>query len=78
MKAVWEQTEEPHVWVFKITANRFLRNMVRAVVGTLLEVGYENISLERFRGIIESKDRKEAGASAPAAALFLYDIGYEI
>ena len=78
MKAVWEQTEEQHVWVFKITANRFLRNMVRTVVGTLLEVGYGNISLEEFRSIIESKDRTKAGATAPAAALFLYDVGYEI
>ena len=78
MKAAWEQTEESHVWVFKITANRFLRNMVRAVVGTLLEVGYGNISLEEFRGIIESKDRTKAGATAPAAALFLFDVGYEI
>jgi len=77
-KAVWEQTEEPHICVFKITANRFLRNMVRAVVGTLLEVGYGNITLERLREIIESKDRQQAGASAPAQALFLYDIGYEM
>jgi len=77
-KAVWERTEEQHVWVFKITANRFLRNMVRTIVGTLLEVGYGNISLERFREIIESKDRRQAGPTAPAHALFLCDVGYEI
>jgi len=76
MKAVWEQTEEEHVWVFKITANRFLRNMVRAVVGTLLEVGYGNISLEKFRATIESKSRQEAAASAPAEALFLFGVKY--
>jgi tRNA pseudouridine38-40 synthase len=75
-KAVWEQTEQEHIWVFKITANRFLRNMVRAIAGTLLEVGYGNISLEKFKNIIESKDRQEAATSAPAKALFLYDVGY--
>ncbi|MCL2510875.1 MAG: tRNA pseudouridine(38-40) synthase TruA [Bacteroidales bacterium] len=77
MNAVWEQTETEHVWVFKITANRFLRNMVRAIVGTLLEVGYGNISLQTFRDIIESKSRQEAATSAPAEALFLWDVGYE-
>jgi tRNA pseudouridine38-40 synthase len=76
IKAVWERTETEHVWVFKITANRFLRNMVRAIVGTLLEVGYGNISLEKFKTIIESKERGEAAASAPAEALFLYEVGY--
>ena len=76
IKAVWEQTEAEHVWVFKITANRFLRNMVRAVVGTLLEVGYGNISLEAFQTIIESKSRQEAATSAPAEALFLQEVKY--
>jgi len=76
MKAVWEQTEAEHVWVFKITANRFLRNMVRAIVGTLLEVGYGNIPLEKFRAIIESESREAAAASAPPEALFLQDVGY--
>lgn len=75
-KAIWEQTETEHVWVFKITANRFLRNMVRAIVGTLLEVGYGNLSLEKFRDVIDAKNRQEAAASAPAEALFLYDVGY--
>ena len=77
IKAVWEKTETEHIWVFKITANRFLRNMVRAIAGTLLEVNYGNISLEKFRNIIESKDRQEAGASVPAEALFLWDVGYD-
>jgi tRNA pseudouridine38-40 synthase len=51
--------------------------MVRTVVGTLLEVGYGNISLGQFREIIEAKDRQQAGASAPAESLFLWDVGYE-
>jgi len=75
-KAVWEQTDTEHIWVFKITANRFLRSMVRTVVGTLLDVGYGKISLEEFRNIIEAKDRQKAGDSVPAAALFLVDVEY--
>ena len=76
IKAVWEQTETEHIWVFKITANRFLRNMVRAVVGTLLEVGSGSISVEKFRDIIKSKKRQEAGASVPGEALFLWEVKY--
>ena len=75
-QALWQQTDNPHIWVFKITANRFLRNMVRAVVGTLLEVGYGKITLEQFQNIIEARDRQQAATSAPAAALFLWDVGY--
>jgi tRNA pseudouridine38-40 synthase len=63
--------------VFKIRANRFLRNMVRAIVGTLLEVGKGNISLEEFKKIIESKDRKEAGTSIDAHALYLSKVEYD-
>ncbi len=63
--------------VFKISANRFLRNMVRAIVGTLLEVGLEKINLEQFIGIIEGKNRSLAGASAPPEGLFLTDIRYK-
>ena len=63
-------------WVFVITANRFLRNMVRAIVGTLLEVGKGKMSIEEFRKVIEQKDRSKAGTSAPAHALFLADITY--
>ena len=62
--------------VFSIKADRFLRNMVRAIVGTLLEVGFGKKSIEDFCRIIESKDRGAAGASAPARGLFLVDIGY--
>ncbi len=73
--AEWTQTGE-NQWVFSITANRFLRNMVRAIVGTLLQVGTEKISIQDFRNIIESKDRCKAGTSAPAHALFLTKVEY--
>lgn len=61
---------------FKITANRFLRNMVRAIVGTMLEVGKGNMNLEEFKHVIESKNRSNAGFSVPAHALFLSNINY--
>jgi tRNA pseudouridine38-40 synthase len=63
-------------FVFTFTANRFLRNMVRAMVGTLLEVGCRKISLEQFKEITEAKNRSKAGISVPAKALFLTDITY--
>ena len=63
--------------VFTITANRFLRNMVRAIVGTLLLVGKGKISVQDFQDIIEQKDRCKAGDSAPAHALFLEKVRYE-
>lgn len=62
--------------VFTITADRFLRNMVRAIVGTLIEAGKGKLTVEEFRNIIESKDRGKAGASAPAHGLFLTNIEY--
>ena len=62
--------------VFQITANRFLRNMVRAVVGTLLEVGKRKLSYDAFCHIIEKKNRNEAGLSVPAKGLFLTNIVY--
>jgi tRNA pseudouridine38-40 synthase len=63
--------------VFEITANRFLRNMVRAIVGTLLLVGKSKISVQDFQDIIEQKDRCKAGDSAPAHALFLENVRYD-
>ena len=63
-------------WVFVIKANRFLRNMVRAVVGTLVEVGRHRMTLEQFRSVIEGKSRCQAGESMPANALFLEEITY--
>ncbi len=73
-QAVWKK--ENNLLVFCITANRFLRNMVRAIVGTLLEVGKSNMSIEDFRSIIEGQDRTKAGASVKAKGLFLTEIGY--
>ena len=63
-------------WVFTITADRFLRNMVRAIVGTLVDVGSHKITVEDFCHIIEKKDRCAAGTSMPAHALFLWDVSY--
>lgn len=63
-------------WVFTITADRFLRNMVRAIVGTLVEVGNHKITVEEFCHIIEQKDRCAAGTSMPAHALYLWDVIY--
>lgn len=63
--------------VFTISANRFLRNMVRAIVGTLVEVGVGKLKPNDLHQIIKSKYRNNAGASAPAHGLFLVDVGYE-
>ncbi|MEJ8763961.1 tRNA pseudouridine(38-40) synthase TruA [Phocaeicola sp. HCN-40430] len=75
MYARWEQIGE-HDWVFTIQADRFLRNMVRAVVGTLVEVGKGKLTVEGFRKVIEEKNRCSAGTSVPGNALFLVDVGY--
>ena len=69
-------TEEGTVWRFTITADRFLRNMVRAIVGTLIEVGRGKLTVENFRKVIEAKDRGKAGTSAPGHALYLVDVTY--
>ncbi len=66
----------PHSWYFEITANRFLRNMVRAVVGTLIEVGRHRLSVSDFRRVVECGRRTEAGESMPGHALFLEDVKY--
>lgn len=63
-------------WHFVITANRFLRNMVRAVVGTLVDVGRGRVSLEGFKDIIDGGSRSDAGESMPGNALFLENIEY--
>ncbi len=62
--------------IFTIKANRFLRNMVRAIVGTMMELGHGRITLEEFEAIVQSDDRKKAGESAPPQGLFLTDIKY--
>ncbi len=74
-EALWTPLNDGR-WVFTITADRFLRNMVRAVVGTLMEVGRHKLTIDGFRKIIENKDRCSAGDSAPAQGLFLYKIVY--
>ncbi len=65
-----------HSWHFVITANRFLRNMVRAVVGTLIDVGRGRISIDDFRGIVEGRKRTGAGESMPGNALFLEEVKF--
>lgn len=62
--------------VFTITANRFLRNMVRSVTGTLLDVGRGKLSIDGLRAIVERKDRRAAGVSMPAQGLFLTHVAY--
>jgi tRNA pseudouridine38-40 synthase len=62
--------------LFDISANRFLRGMVRAIVGTLIEVGTGKISVEEFEIILKSKDRKQAGMNVPADGLYLMDVVY--
>lgn len=68
--------EDENGYVFTIKADRFLRNMVRAIVGTLLEVGRGKLDEVGFRRIIEAKDRSAAGDSVPSHALFLYEVSY--
>ncbi len=72
--AHWDITED--TMVFTIKADRFLRNMVRAIVGTLLDVGSRRTDLDGFRQIIENRNRSDAGTSAPAKGLFLTDVQY--
>lgn len=73
--AAWRQ--EGNLLIFHISANRFLRNMVRAIVGTLVNVGSGKISVEEFRSVILSKNRSNAGLSVPAKGLFLTAIKYK-
>ncbi len=74
MQAGWEQVEDDYI--FTIKANRFLRNMVRAIVGTLLEAGRGKLDEAGMRRIIEAKDRGVAGLSVPGSALFLDEVEY--
>ena len=71
-----ESSESSGEWYFVITANRFLRNMVRAVVGTLIEVGRHRMTLDQFDEVIRSGRRTAAGESMPGNALFLWDVKY--
>jgi len=72
--ANWKQ--ENNQLIFTISADRFLRNMVRAIVGTMINVGLEKVSLHQFIQIIESKDRNQAGFSVPAHGLYLTKVDY--
>lgn len=73
-EAFWKQEEE--TLVFHIKANRFLRGMVRAIVGTLLDVGQNKITVQDFENIIKSKNRKSAGRAVPAHGLYLTEVLY--
>ena len=73
-EAIWKQNDKE--LVFHISANRFLRNMVRAIVGTLVDVGLGKISVADFEEVIKSKNRSNAGLSVPAKGLFLTNIKY--
>ncbi|MFC2080495.1 tRNA pseudouridine synthase A, partial [Bacteroidota bacterium] len=75
MEAKWTAHEDGYD--FEIKADRFLRNMVRSIVGTMLDLGAGKINIDEFRAIIEAKDRGKAGMSAEAKGLFLVDVGYE-
>ena len=74
MEAYW--TERGEELVFTIKANRFLRNMVRAIVGTLMEVGRERMTIDGFRQVIEAKNRCSAGHSVPACGLYFIEAEY--
>lgn len=74
-KAQWVQAS-PTSWYFEIAADRFLRNMVRAVVGTLFEVGRHRITIDQFKQIVTYGSRSDSGESMPAHGLFLWDIEY--
>ncbi|MBN1181223.1 MAG: tRNA pseudouridine(38-40) synthase TruA [Bacteroidales bacterium] len=74
MNAQWNMLED--MLVFSITADRFLRNMVRAIIGTILEVGLKKMDVDEIHKIIQSKDRSKAGYSVPAQGLHLTEITY--
>ena len=74
--AKWTQKEDKIS--FEISANRFLRNMVRAIVGTCVDVGLNKLSIEQFEKIINKKDRQSASTSAPALGLYLNKVKYEL
>jgi tRNA pseudouridine38-40 synthase len=73
-EAKWNRIEDE--LVFQITADRFLRNMVRAIVGTMLEIGESRLDEKGFRAVIEGKNRSDAGVSVPAHGLYLVDVRY--
>lgn len=74
-EAMWVRDTE-YSWHFRISANRFLRNMVRAVVGTLIEVGRHRLTLQEFKKVVSAGNRSSAGESMPGNALFLEAVEY--
>jgi tRNA pseudouridine38-40 synthase len=70
----WEQWEDR--WVYWVSADRFLRGMVRGLVGTMVEIARGRMPLESLHQILKAQDRKAAGPSAPAEGLFLTDVQY--
>jgi tRNA pseudouridine38-40 synthase len=74
MEAHWEEIN--HLLIFTIKADRFLRNMVRSIVGAMVDVGLHKISLEDFKNIIEAKNNQFTGTSVAACGLFLWDVRY--
>lgn len=74
-RACWVQVDGD-VWYFEVSANRFLRNMVRAIVGTLIEVGRGKLAPDDIAAVIERRDRSAAGSSMPPYALYLWDVKY--
>lgn len=72
--AYWESKND--LLIFHIKADRFLRGMVRAIVGTMIEVGSKRMSLEQFEQVILSKDRRKAGRAVPPEGLILVEVGY--
>jgi tRNA pseudouridine38-40 synthase len=77
ISASWTEYPKEGMLVFSITADRFLRNMVRAIVGTMLDIGKEKSTLEDLRKILTARKRSAAGASVDACGLFLWDVKYE-
>ncbi|PCI35109.1 MAG: tRNA pseudouridine(38-40) synthase TruA [Flavobacteriaceae bacterium] len=75
-RAEWKRKDNE--LVFYISADRFLRNMVRAIVGTLLEIGNGKMTIDQFKDVIQSRDRRNAGPSVPACGLFLTQVGYPL
>ena len=74
INAKWTQDDDK--WIFTIVADRFLRNMVRAIVGTLLEVGRNKMTVDEFKQVIEARNRCKAGTSVPAKGLYLVHVAY--
>ena len=74
MRSEWEENGEH--WIYHVKANRFLRGMVRTMVGSMMDVAKGRTTPDDLRRILEAKDRRKAGISAPANGLFLTDVGY--